>query len=110
MPAGMQTRRGLERDELAGLRRLPRRSAYVLVNELGDPFKREGIARMIQRAGLAASIPFPIHVHMLRHACGYAPANKGMDTRRLQHFTCLTLGALGLWWRNRHFNSNFLAQ
>jgi type 1 fimbriae regulatory protein FimB/type 1 fimbriae regulatory protein FimE len=46
---------------------------------------------MIQRAGLAASIPFPIHAHMLRHACGYALANKGMDTRRLQHFTCLTL-------------------
>jgi len=23
---------------------------------------------------------------MLRHACGYALANKGMDTRRLQHY------------------------
>ena len=43
----------LERDELAGLRRLPRSSAYFFVNERGDPFKREGIARMIQRAGEA---------------------------------------------------------
>ena len=74
----------LERDELAGLRRLPRSSAYVFINERGDPFKREGIARMIQRAG--AGLPFPVHVHMLRHACGYALANKGMDTRRLQHY------------------------
>jgi integrase len=76
----------LERDELAGLRRLPRMGAYVFVNERGDPFKREGIARMIRRAGVAAGIPFAVHVHMLRHACGYASANKGMDTRRLQHY------------------------
>ena len=76
----------LERDELAGLRRLPRSSAYFFVNERGDPFKREGIARMIQRAGEAARLPFPVHVHMLRHACGYALARKGMDTRRLRHY------------------------
>jgi site-specific recombinase XerD len=76
----------LERGELAGLRRLPRAGAYVFVNERGDPFKREGIARMIQRAGEATNIQFAVHVHMLRHACGYALANKGMDTRRLQHY------------------------
>jgi integrase len=76
----------LERDELGGLRRLPRKGAYVFVNERGDPFKREGIARMIQRVGVAAQLPFPIHAHMLRHACGYVLANKGMDTRRLQHY------------------------
>ena len=76
----------LERDELAGLRRLARQGAYVFVNERGDPFKREGIARLIERAGEAAGLPFPVHVHMLRHVCGYALANKGMDTRRLQHY------------------------
>jgi type 1 fimbriae regulatory protein FimB/type 1 fimbriae regulatory protein FimE len=76
----------LERDELAGLRRLPRSGAYMFVNERGDPFKRAGVARLIQRAGKAAGIPFPIHAHMLRHACGYALANRGMDTRRLQHY------------------------
>ena len=76
----------LERDELAGLRRLPRQSAYVFVNERGDPFKRMGIARLIERAGETAGLPFPVHVHMLRHSCGYALANKGMDTRRLQHY------------------------
>ena len=76
----------LERDEVWGLRRIPRNSGYVFVNERGDPFKREGIARLIQRAGETAGLPFPVHVHMLRHACGYALANKGMDTRRLQHY------------------------
>jgi type 1 fimbriae regulatory protein FimB/type 1 fimbriae regulatory protein FimE len=33
-----------------------------------------------ERAGFA----LPIHVHMLRHACGYAPADAGHDTSRIQ--------------------------
>ena len=37
-------------------------------------------ARLGERAGMA----FPIHPHMLRHACGYALANAGHDTRALQ--------------------------
>jgi site-specific recombinase XerD len=45
-----------------------------------------GIGRMIERAGEAAGLPFPVHVHMLRHSTGYALAARGMDTRRLQHF------------------------
>jgi site-specific recombinase XerD len=83
----------LERDELAGLKALRRnyatngiKSAYVFVNERGHPFGRMGIARMIERAGEIANLPFPIHVHMVRHSTGYALAAKGMDTRRLQHF------------------------
>jgi type 1 fimbriae regulatory protein FimB/type 1 fimbriae regulatory protein FimE len=80
----------LERDELAGLKRLQReqepKSAYLFVNERGQPFGRMGIGRMIERAGEAAALPFPVHAHMLRHSTGYALAGKGMDTRRLQHF------------------------
>jgi site-specific recombinase XerD len=83
----------LDRDELKGLKLLRKqreaegiKSAYVFVNERGEPFRRMGIARMIERAGEAAELPFPIHVHMLRHSTGYALAAKGMDTRRLQHY------------------------
>ena len=83
----------LERDEVNGLKLLQRqqaekgvRSAYVFVNERGQPFGRMGIGRMIERAGEAAKLPFPVHVHMLRHSTGYALAARGMDTRRLQHF------------------------
>jgi site-specific recombinase XerD len=83
----------LERDELAGLKALQRhyakqgiKSAWVFMNERSEPFGRMGIARMIERAGEAAKLPFPVHVHMLRHSTGYALANRGMDTRRLQHF------------------------
>jgi type 1 fimbriae regulatory protein FimB len=80
----------LERDELAGLKRLQReqgaKSGYVFQNERGQPFGRMGIARMIERAGEAAKLSFAVHVHMLRHSTGFALAAKGMDTRRLQHF------------------------
>src|SRR3974390_636695 len=66
----------LERDELWGLRRLPNKSAYVFVNERNALFGRMGIARIIKRAGAEAGIGFPVPVHMLGHACGYALANK----------------------------------
>ena len=83
----------LERDEVNGLKLLQRQrtadgkqSAYVFINERGQPFGRMGVARMIERAGEAAGLPFPVHVHMLRHSTGYSLAAKGMDTRRLQHY------------------------
>ena len=39
---------------------------------------------LIARLGERAGMPFPIHPHMLRHACGFALANAGHDTRALQ--------------------------
>jgi site-specific recombinase XerD len=57
----------------------------VFVNERNQPFGRMGIA-MIERADEAAKLPFPVHVHRLRHSMGYALVGRGMDTRRLQHY------------------------
>ena len=69
----------LDRDEVNGLKWLQRqqeakgiKGAYVFVNERGHPFGRMGIGRMIERAGELARLPFPVHVHMLRHSTGYA--------------------------------------
>ena len=39
---------------------------------------------MVKRAGVAAKLPFSVHPHMLRHACGYKLANDGHDTRAIQ--------------------------
>ena len=36
---------------------------------------------MVERAGVEAKLGFKAHPHMLRHACGFALANKGHDTR-----------------------------
>jgi type 1 fimbriae regulatory protein FimB/type 1 fimbriae regulatory protein FimE len=32
------------------------------------------------------TLGFPVHAHMLRHACGYALANAGHDTRAIQDY------------------------
>ena len=39
---------------------------------------------MIERAAVATALELKAHPHMLRHACGYALANKGHDTRAIQ--------------------------
>jgi hypothetical protein len=41
---------------------------------------------MIERVGAAADSGLKVHPHMLRHACGYALANAGHDTRALQAY------------------------
>jgi len=72
------------------LRRLAReqapKSAYVFTSERGSPFTTAGFARMVERAGAVAGFEFKAHPHMLRHACGFALANKGHDTRSLQAY------------------------
>ena len=77
----------LHGDELRALRRLQREretSPFVFVSERGSPFTTAGFARMIERAAAAAGLELKAHPHMLRHACGYALANKGHDTRAIQ--------------------------
>ena len=75
-------------DEMRALRKLRRdypTDAHVFVSERGGPIGPIGFHRLIQRLGKAAEMPFPIHPHMLRHACGFKLANDGHDTRALQH-------------------------
>jgi integrase len=74
-------------DELRALRRLQRESPaspFVFVSERGSPFTTAGFARTMERAAAAAGLELKAHPHMLRHACGYALANKGHDTRAIQ--------------------------
>ncbi|UPT91803.1 tyrosine-type recombinase/integrase [Bradyrhizobium barranii subsp. apii] len=77
-------------DELRWLRRLQReqdpKSPFVFTSERGAPFTTAGFARMVERAGAEAKLSFKAHAHMLRHACGFALASKGHDTRALQAY------------------------
>jgi Phage integrase family len=61
-------------------------SPFVFASERGGPFTPSGFAKLLARAGEEAKIGFKVHPHMLRHACGYALANKGIDTRTLQAY------------------------
>jgi integrase len=58
----------------------------IVPRKRGAPFGTAGFARMVERAEEEARLSFKAHPHMLRHACGYALANKGHDTRALQAY------------------------
>jgi type 1 fimbriae regulatory protein FimB/type 1 fimbriae regulatory protein FimE len=86
---GVPSTHPIRGDELRALRRLKKeqsKSAFVFTSERDAPFTAAGFARMIERAGIEAKLTFKAHPHMLRHACGYALANKGHDTRALQAY------------------------
>jgi site-specific recombinase XerD len=62
------------------------KSPFVFTSERSAPFTPAGFARMVERAEPVAKLAFKAHPHMLRHACGFALANKGVDTRALQAY------------------------
>jgi integrase len=75
-------------DELRALRALKRdaKSPFIFASERDAPLTVSGFAKLVERAGVEAKLPFKCHPHMLRHACGYALANRGTDTRTLQAY------------------------
>jgi type 1 fimbriae regulatory protein FimB/type 1 fimbriae regulatory protein FimE len=84
---GIPSVQPMQGDEIRGLRRLQREqeaSPYVFTSERGGPMTPKSFHTLISRLGERAGMPFPIHPHMLRHACGFALANAGHDTRALQ--------------------------
>jgi site-specific recombinase XerD len=104
----------LEGDEIRALRRLqreqPHGSRFLWMSERGGPMSTAAIAKLVERLGAKVLPELKPHPHMLRHACGYALASKGVDTRRIQdwlghrdirhtaHYTALSPEALrGLW-------------
>jgi type 1 fimbriae regulatory protein FimB/type 1 fimbriae regulatory protein FimE len=75
--------------ELRALRRLQRdypMMSYVFSSERKAPLTPDAIRKIFGRAGTEAKLPFTIHPHMLRHACGYKLAQAGQDTRAIQHY------------------------
>src|SRR6266849_990592 len=74
--------------EIRALRRLMREqpeSRHVFATERRAPMSPAGFRKTLARTGERAKFPFPVHPHMLRHACGYKLANDGQDTRAIQH-------------------------
>ena len=89
LKGGVPSTHPLSGVELRALRRLRRDypdTQYVFVSERKAPLSTAGVRKLLARAGEVAEIGFPVHPHQLRHATGYALANKGVDTRTLQHY------------------------
>ncbi len=78
--------RGPELRALQQLRRHYPDTPYLFVSERGGPLTARAVRHIVLRAGDVAGLPFPIHPHMLRHACGFYLANKGIDTRAIQQY------------------------
>lgn len=89
---GKDSNQWIEGKELRQLRQYKReqeeklRSAYLFTTERNTPITDEGVRHIVARAGELAEFSFPVHPHMLRHACGYYLASKGYDTRMIQDY------------------------
>ena len=86
---GSESVHPLRGPELRALRRTQRdypSSPYVFLTERKGPLTASSVRKIVARAGRNAGIPFPVHPHMLRHACGYKLANDGHDTRAIQQY------------------------
>ncbi|MEO8630787.1 MAG: tyrosine-type recombinase/integrase [Betaproteobacteria bacterium] len=86
---GIDSVQPLRGPELRALRRMQREGsvgAYVFMTERGGPMTTDNVRKLVQRAGQAARLPFSVHPHMLRHACGYKLSNDGHDTRAIQQY------------------------
>lgn len=79
----------LNREELLALKKvrdLYPGSPYVFGHERGSKLSPGAFWRIVKRAGEVAGFEFPVHPHMLRHACGYRLTNEGRDTRSVQAY------------------------
>ena len=86
---GVPSTHPLRGPEIRALRQLQRDypdTPYIFVTERKGPLTTATVRKLVARAGEAADLGFPVHPHMLRHACGYKLANAGHDTRAIQHY------------------------
>jgi type 1 fimbriae regulatory protein FimB/type 1 fimbriae regulatory protein FimE len=77
---------GEELRSIRSLRRQDSAGRFVFTTERKAPMTPAGFRKLLARIGEKARMPFLVHPHMLRHACGYKLANDGHDTRALQHY------------------------
>lgn len=87
----LSTQHPMEGDEMRAARAWLRRreempaagSPYLFLGERG-PLTRQAVNYILSATAKRAGMEIRVHPHILRHSCGYALANKGMDTRLVQ--------------------------
>lgn len=92
---GLSTTHPLRTDELRAIKawlkvragmNVPAETKTFFVSEQRKPLHRSTVNYLLKTASAAASLPFAAHPHMLRHACGFALADQGADTRLIQDY------------------------
>jgi len=61
-------------------------SDWLFLSRYGGPLTRQRIYQIFSKLGKLANISVVSHPHMLRHACGFALADRGVDTRLIQDY------------------------
>ena len=56
------------------------------LSEQRKPLHRSTVNIAMRKYGEKAKLPVAVHPHMLRHACGFALADQGADTRLIQDY------------------------
>lgn len=59
---------------------------YLFLSRMGKELSRKQLHKLMRIYGEKAGLIVPLHPHMLRHACGYALADAGKDTRLIQDY------------------------
>ena len=93
LKGGLSTTHPLRGDELRAIsawlkeraRMKPAGKAFF-VSEQRKPLHRSTVNLLLITYSRAASLPLLAHPHMLRHACGFALADQGADTRLIQDY------------------------
>jgi type 1 fimbriae regulatory protein FimB len=92
---GLSTTHPLRSDELRAIKawlkvraqmKPPASVTTLFISEQRKPLHRSTVNLLMKTASAAASLPFAAHPHMLRHACGFALADQGADTRLIQDY------------------------
>lgn len=61
-------------------------SEWLFVSRQGGQITRQRVYQLISQFGEQAGLSVTPHPHMLRHACGFALADRGIDTRLIQDY------------------------
>lgn len=93
LKGGLSTTHPLRGDELRAIgvwlkeraKMRPTGKAFF-VSEQRRPLHRSTVNLALRKYSAAAFLPLLAHPHMLRHACGFALADQGADTRLIQDY------------------------
>jgi type 1 fimbriae regulatory protein FimB len=90
---GLSTTQPLRGDELKAIGAWLKQRARMkpscktfFVSERRKPLHRSTVNLLLDTCSKTAVLPFLAHPHMLRHACGFALADQGADTRLIQDY------------------------
>jgi type 1 fimbriae regulatory protein FimB len=90
---GLSTTQPLRGDELKAIGAWLKQRARMkpscktfFVSERRKPLHRSTVNLLLDTCSKTAALPFLAHPHMLRHACGFALAGQGADTRLIQDY------------------------